>query len=193
MGGPQETNLPTICCWAQILCPSCGLYEGSSPVLQKVSGVTSLYHIIHNADCPRPRDYEYRLKKWNHRQKLTESGWQWVGNILDQRAAEGKHSQVLLSGVQIPVDKVLQRRRFHRRPTLAERYSSGTASVSIYFIVFATITLLTRPEIVPLRQPEDMPVRIRTPPPLEVYQVPWPGELPWVQFNKQLGGTVTRL
>lgn len=139
-----------------------------------------------NSDCRRPRDYEYRLKKWNYRQKLTESGWKWVGSMLDRRTAEGKQSQVLLSGVQISADKVLQRRHRHQMPTLAQRYSLSMTFKHDFRN--NTVLSLIRQDLMSPEQPEDIPLRIRTPPPLEVYEVAWPEELPWIQFNSRFAG-----
>lgn len=113
--------------------------------------------------------------------------------MLDQRIAEGKQSQILLSGVQISLDKVLQRRHRHQIPTLAERYSLSMPFISTCDLTIYRFLSLIRPDLMSPRQPEDIPLRIRTPPPLEIYKAAWPEELPWVQFNRRFPGIRTKI
>ncbi|KAI0192430.1 hypothetical protein F4808DRAFT_475800 [Astrocystis sublimbata] len=104
--------------------------------------------------------YEYQLKKWGIKKNLKREEWEHLRNQIQKRA--GKQTEVTMCNVPLSLSRVRRNtQRYNRIPTVEDFGKS-----------------------VPSPRPiEQMVVRTRTPPPMEV--VAWPS-LPWFSFKNRI-------
>ncbi|KAI9164095.1 Ankyrin repeat and KH domain-containing protein [Paramyrothecium foliicola] len=113
---------------------------------------------------------ELKLKKWDFRKNLQPDIWRYVRGVLQNRNASAKKSLVILSGRQIPPEKVEKEAKRNELvrwgPKQWPTCIKGTPS--------------------PVKPPGNMPLFICTPRGSStnlVFETSWPDTLPWNQFS----------
>ena len=127
----------------------------------------------------RPKDYEYRFKKWALRQKLHERELRSILGQLSSRKQAGRPSEIVVSGIKWPVSKILGRLDRHRRSCLPIGKLFEPRSFVMRLADWVFILEQMDTDELP-----DFLARVQTPSPLMSDLPEWPEELPWLQFNK---------
>ncbi|KAG8164318.1 hypothetical protein KVR01_006236 [Diaporthe batatas] len=109
----------------------------------------------------RPKDYEYRLKKWNLRRNLHGPELMSIQSQLSRRKEAGLSSEIVVSGIRWSESMVRGRLERHKSPW-------HSIDVSAFHKL------------------PDFLARVQTPSPLMMGLPEWPNNLPWLQFNRSI-------
>ncbi|KAH9908682.1 ankyrin repeat-containing domain protein [Xylariomycetidae sp. FL2044] len=112
--------------------------------------------------------YEYQLKKWGIKKKLSKDIWRYVAHKARQKG--GQVPRVTLFGLPYPEDKVRREMRRYQSIPTAEEYRSRVPSP---------------------KMPAGDIVRVMSPK-LENFNYTWPRSLPWFRFWEPIPMTLTR-
>ncbi|KAI1127920.1 ankyrin repeat-containing domain protein [Nemania abortiva] len=133
-----------------------------TPLHEVISYMQQEYNFV-----KKKAQYQYQLKKWGVRKKLSKDVWRHLGYQLQKR--KGRRSEVTLFEIPLPEEKVLKEiQRYSAIPTASEFGKR-----------------LPSPKI-----PEGVIVRVRTPSIVEPDGL-WPSNLPCFQFQNRVLPTLS--
>ncbi|KAI0839294.1 ankyrin [Hypoxylon sp. FL0890] len=122
----------------------------------------------------KPRDYEYRLKKWGYNKNISQAKRKLIQNEIKKRTEQGKASEILRAGLRLSLEQLRSRTQL---PTLASKYLLSTPH--------------SDGEMDEMSLSPQIPyLRVQTPP-LVAQKGAWPGDLPWLSFNRKFEALLT--
>lgn len=127
----------------------------------------------------RPKDYEYRFKKWTLRRNLHEKELMSIKSQLATRKQAGRTSVIVVSGIRWPESRILGRLDRHKGSWLSSGRQLDSRPVLMHITDCINIPDQPDVELLP-----DFLARVQTPTPLMLDLPEWPMELPWLQFNQ---------